>query len=113
MFGNLASSATNDELQAVELEMAPRLSAHWSAISMHPVLFARLDAVYQARAGLGLDNESLKVLERYHLDFVRAGARFEGAKPAAGWRRSASASPCWARSSARMCWATRKTGRWN
>src|SRR6202012_1107402 len=78
VFGNLASSATNDELQAIELEMAPRLSAHWSAISMHPVLFARLDAVYRQRASLGLDQESLKVLERYHLDFVRAGAQLTG-----------------------------------
>jgi len=78
VFSNLASSATNPALQAIELEMAPRLSAHWSAISMHPVLFARLDAVYQARASLGLDSESLKVLERYHLDFVRAGAQLKG-----------------------------------
>jgi peptidyl-dipeptidase Dcp len=78
VFGNLTASATNDALQAIELEMAPRLSAHWSAISMHPVLFARLDAVYQARAALGLDGESLKVLERYHLDFVRAGAQLKG-----------------------------------
>ena len=78
VFANLTSSATNDALQAIELEMAPRLSAHWSAISMHPVLFARLDAVFQARASLGLDSESLKVLERYHLDFVRAGAQLQG-----------------------------------
>jgi peptidyl-dipeptidase Dcp len=78
IFSNLASSATNEELQAIELEMAPRLSAHWSAISMHPVLFARLDTVFQNRAALGLDGEQLKVLERYHLDFVRAGAQLKG-----------------------------------
>jgi peptidyl-dipeptidase Dcp len=78
VFGNLTASATNDALQAIELEMAPRLSAHWSAISMHPVLFARLDDLYQQRGILGLDGESLKVLERYHLDFVRAGGRLKG-----------------------------------
>ena len=78
VFSNLTSSATNEALQAIELEMAPRLSAHWSAISMHPVLFARLDALYQRRAELGLDHEQLKVLERYHLDFVRAGAQLKG-----------------------------------
>jgi peptidyl-dipeptidase Dcp len=77
VFHNLASAATNDALQAIELEMAPRLSAHWSAISMHPVLFARLDAVYRQRDRLGLDAEALRVLERYHLDFVRAGAQLE------------------------------------
>src|SRR5262249_47031455 len=37
-------------------------------------LFARLNALYQKRDSLGLDGESLRVLERYHLDFVRAGA---------------------------------------
>jgi peptidyl-dipeptidase Dcp len=78
VFHNLASAATNEALQAIELEMAPRLSAHWSAISMHPVLFTRLDAVHRQRDELGLDAESLRVLERYHLDFVRAGARLRG-----------------------------------
>jgi peptidyl-dipeptidase Dcp len=78
VFHNLASAATNEALQAIELEMAPRLSAHWSAISMHPVLFARLDAVHHLRDTLGLDTEALRVLERYHLDFVRAGAQLKG-----------------------------------
>jgi peptidyl-dipeptidase Dcp len=77
VFGNLTSAATNEALQAIELEMAPRLSAHWSAITLHPVLFARLDDLYQKRDGLGLDAESLRVLERYHLDFVRAGAQLK------------------------------------
>ena len=45
---------------------------------MHPVLFARLDAVHRRRDSLGLDSESLRVLERYHLDFVRAGAQLKG-----------------------------------
>src|SRR3984957_759160 len=78
VFPNLPPAATNEELQAIEMEMAPRMSAHWSAISMHPVLFARLDAVYRRRNSLGLDSESLRVLERYHLDFVRAGAVLKG-----------------------------------
>jgi peptidyl-dipeptidase Dcp len=78
VFSNLASSNTNAALQAIELEMAPRLSAHWSAVSMHPVLFARLDALYRQRDAQGLDPESLRVLERYHLDFVRAGAQLKG-----------------------------------
>lgn len=78
VFANLTASATDEAMQAIELEMAPRLSAHWSAISMHPVLFARLDALFQKRAELGLDGEQLRVLERYHLDFVRAGAQAKG-----------------------------------
>ncbi|MBA2589798.1 MAG: M3 family metallopeptidase [Alphaproteobacteria bacterium] len=78
VFYNLTSSATNEVLQAIEMEMAPRLSAHFSAISMHPLLFARLDEVYRKRDTLGLDGESLRVLERYHLDFVRSGAQLKG-----------------------------------
>jgi peptidyl-dipeptidase Dcp len=78
IFHNLASSATSEALQGIELEMAPRLSAHWSAISMHPLLFSRLDQVFRMRGSLGLDTESMRLLERYHLDFVRAGAQLQG-----------------------------------
>ncbi|MEO8895994.1 MAG: M3 family metallopeptidase, partial [Rhizomicrobium sp.] len=74
VFSALTGSATNDALQAIELEMAPRLSAHWNAIYLNAALFARLDTVWRDRANRGLDPESLRVLERIHLDFVRAGA---------------------------------------
>lgn len=75
VFSTFAGSATNDALQAIEMEMAPRLSAHWTAIHLNAGLFARLDAVWRQRADLSLDPESVKVLERIHLDFVRAGAQ--------------------------------------
>jgi peptidyl-dipeptidase Dcp len=75
VFSNLASSATNEELQTIELELAPRLAEHWNAIYLGAALFARIDALYRERPALGLDAESLRVLERYHLDFVRAGAQ--------------------------------------
>ena len=65
-------------LQAIELEMAPRLSAHWSAIYLNADLFARIDALYDSAPALGLDAEALRVLERYHLDFVRQGAMLKG-----------------------------------
>src|SRR5579862_5170728 len=45
VFSNLASSHTNPALQTIELELAPRLAAHWSAIYLNPALFARIDAV--------------------------------------------------------------------
>jgi len=79
VFSNLAASDTSAALQAIELEMAPRLARHWNAIHLNPALFARLDAVHEKRHGLGLSPEELRVLERYHLDFVRAGARLIGA----------------------------------
>ncbi len=78
VFSTLASANTNDALQAIELEMAPRLAAHWSAIYLNAKLFARIDALYAQRTALKLDAESLRVLERYHLDFVRQGAMLKG-----------------------------------
>ncbi|MDP1930372.1 MAG: M3 family metallopeptidase, partial [Gammaproteobacteria bacterium] len=74
VYYNLAGAHTNDTLQAVQREMAPRLAAHSDSISLNPKLFARMDRLYQQRAELGLDPESLRALERYHRDFVRSGA---------------------------------------
>ena len=82
LFHNLASSETSAALQAVERRMAPLLAAHGSAISMHRGLFARIDALHRERAGLALTPEQTRVLERYHLDFVRAGAKLGPAEQA-------------------------------
>ncbi len=82
VFFNLNASNTDDEMEKIEAEMAPRLAAHQDAILMNPALFARVDAVYQRRAGLGLDPESLQLLERYEKMFVRAGARLSDADKA-------------------------------
>lgn len=75
VFYNLASADTNDALQAIERRFAPVFSRHWSRIGLDADLFGRVDAVYSARDMLGLDRESLRLLERTHLGFVRAGAR--------------------------------------
>ena len=75
VFHNLTSSATSPELQAVDLKMAAPLAAHWAKVTANRALFQRLDSLYETRASLGLDAESLRLLERMHLEFVRAGAR--------------------------------------
>ena len=75
LFSNLTVSDTNPELQAVQREMAPRLAAHENAVYLHQGLFARIDALHARRDSLGLDEESLRLLERIHLDFVLAGAK--------------------------------------
>ncbi|MDB5585304.1 MAG: peptidyl-dipeptidase Dcp [Devosia sp.] len=74
VFSQLASANTNEALQAVERQISPLLARHWNAIYLDAKLFARVDGLYKNRATLGLDPEALRVLERYHLDFVRAGA---------------------------------------
>jgi peptidyl-dipeptidase Dcp len=81
-FHALAASHTSPELQAVQRELAGPLAAHDSAVMMHAGLFARLDAVHARRHELGLDAESLRLVERLHLDFVRAGARLPAAQQA-------------------------------
>jgi peptidyl-dipeptidase Dcp len=78
LFHNLAASATNDALQAVQREMAAPLAAHWSAVYMDAALFARIDALHGERDRLGLSAEQRRLLERVHLDFVRSGARLAG-----------------------------------
>lgn len=75
LFHNLASSETSPALQAAQRNLAPKLAAHGSRISMHRPLFERVDALYREREALGLTPEEHRVLERIHLRFVRAGAR--------------------------------------
>lgn len=75
VFYNLAGADTNEALQAIEREMSPITSRHWSAIMMDPGLFARVDAVFAQREQLGLDSEQLRLLERTHRGFVRSGAQ--------------------------------------
>jgi peptidyl-dipeptidase Dcp len=75
VFYNLSASATSPELQAVQREMAAPLAAHTSAVYMHQPLFARIDALQARRDDLALNGEQRRLLERTHLDFVRAGAR--------------------------------------
>ena len=79
VFGTLIGSYTNDTLQALDKELSPKLAAHNDAIRLNPKLYARIKALYDKRATLGLDAESAFLVERYHKDFVRAGAQLSEA----------------------------------
>lgn len=79
VFYNLVGADATDALQAIEREMAPLMARHWSAISMHAGLFARVDALFEARQSLGLSAEQMRLLERSHAGFVRAGAKLDEA----------------------------------
>ncbi len=78
VFWNLSGSNTNDALQALEREWSPKFASHGTAISTNAGLFKRIDAVFQGRTSAGLTPEQLRVLEKTHLRFVRAGAKLEG-----------------------------------
>ncbi len=75
VFYNLTASQTSAELQAVQRLMAAPLAEHDSAVYLDARLFQRIEALHQQREQLGLSPEQLRLLERVHLDFVRAGAR--------------------------------------
>ena len=79
LFFNLAAAETSPALQKVELEIAPLLSAHNSAIYMNAALFARISTIQTQADLLGLSLEQRRLLDRVHLDFVRAGANLADA----------------------------------
>ena len=70
---------TNAEMQALEQEMAPLLSAHSDDISLNERLFQRVKEVYDNRAKFNLDKEQTKLLENTYKDFVRSGANLSDA----------------------------------
>ena len=74
-FFSLASAHTNDAINEIRNEMAPRLAAHTDRILLNADLFARVQALYDQRAALDVDDESRRLIEEYYVDFVRAGAR--------------------------------------
>ena len=82
VFDNLTSSATNPALDAIDRDYAPRLAAHHTRIMLDDRLFARIDALYRARDTLDLAADQKRLLERYHLRFVRAGALLDPAQKA-------------------------------
>lgn len=75
VFRNQAASDTSGPVDAVDAEVSPLLAAHHDAIHLDRGLFARIEELYGRRAELGLDPESLRLLERRHTAFVRSGAR--------------------------------------
>lgn len=80
VFFNQISADRNEQLEAIEAEVMPALTAHQDSIRLNPELFARIDAVYQSRGSLNLDAESLWLVERYHREYVLAGAALSDAE---------------------------------
>jgi peptidyl-dipeptidase Dcp len=79
VFGVLSGSYTNDTIIALDKELAPKRSAHSDAIRLNARLYQRIKTLYDQRDKLNLDAESKYLLERYHTDFVRAGAKLSDA----------------------------------
>ncbi|MEJ2534135.1 MAG: M3 family metallopeptidase [Gammaproteobacteria bacterium] len=77
VFFAMASANTNDDIEAVRSEMAPKLAAHQDAILLNEALFARVKALYDQRDAMELDPESYRLVEETYKDFVRAGAQLD------------------------------------
>jgi peptidyl-dipeptidase Dcp len=74
VFSNMTSANTNDEIQAIQRQVSPMLSAHSDNIYLNPQLFDRFRTLYQNMDALNLNGEQQQLLRRYYRSFVRAGA---------------------------------------
>ena len=74
VFYSLAGAHTNDAIRELEQELAPRLAAHNDKILLNPALYERISFLHERREQLQLDAQSLRLLEQYDVDYVRAGA---------------------------------------
>ena len=74
VFFALTSSNTNPQLDAIDAEISPKLTAHYDAISLNPDLFARVKAVYDNRAAMSMTPEDARLLEKTYENMVHAGA---------------------------------------
>jgi peptidyl-dipeptidase Dcp len=75
VFYNKSSSDTNDHIDSIEAEIAPKLAAHSDAIRLNPALFGRIQKLVDAK--LDLPAEDAWLLQRYYKDFLQAGAALD------------------------------------
>ena len=78
-FFNLTGAHTNEALQKIEREVAPKIAKHSSEMLLNPQLYSRIAALWDERDSLGLNAEDARVLERYQKMFQRAGAGLDEA----------------------------------
>jgi peptidyl-dipeptidase Dcp len=75
MFYGLASTDTTPEIQALERDLAPKLTAHSMRIFQDARLFRKVEAIDRDKAGL--TDEQHEVLKRSLRGFVNAGSRLD------------------------------------
>jgi peptidyl-dipeptidase Dcp len=80
VFYNLAGADSTEAREALMRELAPKMSAFSSEVTNNKALWAKIEALWQGREGVGLTAEQGRVLELYRQMFVRSGAALEGAK---------------------------------
>lgn len=78
-FNVVSGANTNPALQDLQERLAPQLAAHKDAIHLNANLFKKIEALYNNKSGLGLDPESLRLLEYTYQSFVLDGAKLSDA----------------------------------
>ncbi|MFB0987741.1 MAG: dipeptidyl carboxypeptidase II, partial [Gammaproteobacteria bacterium] len=74
VFFSMSGAHTNEGIRELEQELAPQLAAHNDKILLNSALFERINVLQEQREELQLDAQSLRLLEQYHVDYMRAGA---------------------------------------
>ncbi|HET6431913.1 peptidyl-dipeptidase Dcp [Dyella sp.] len=82
VFDAVTGANTNDTLQKVQEEEAPKLAAHRDAIYLNSKLFARVQSIHDRLDSLKLDPESARLVDVVYRDFVHAGANLSDADKA-------------------------------
>jgi peptidyl-dipeptidase Dcp len=78
VFWAKAGAHTNDVIQGLERDIAPKMSRHFAAITMNKNLFARIDVLWAKRGEF--DAETARVLDKSRAGFVRSGALLNDAE---------------------------------
>ena len=74
VFFNLNETDADATMKETEKNITPLMTEHNAYMTMNEPLFARIKAIYDNKANLGLTREQEMVLDKYYRMFVRGGA---------------------------------------
>lgn len=80
VFWPISSANTNDEIQALAKQISPLTTKHGDNIMLNAGLFQRIKSVYDRRNDLGLDDQQIRLVEKFYKDFERNGANLPADK---------------------------------
>lgn len=81
-FYTVSSADATPEIQAIEEELAPLMSAHQDSIQLDASLFARISAIHTHLDTLDLTPEQRYLVQRHHREMAHAGAALDEAAKA-------------------------------
>jgi len=82
LFGVMTGNMNSPAYQALDSEWSPKLAAAQDEITFNPQLFARIEAIYEARDTSGLDEQQKRLVTRTYDAYVRQGAKLDAEQKA-------------------------------